>query len=81
MAKKIPKEMVPHITKTAPRTDYNWDQYADGDWWELRKGDDYQVQTQSARGSADRWATSQNLKAEMASLKDHDGFLVRFVSA
>lgn len=79
MAKKIPKEMLSHIIKTAPRTEYNWDQYADGDWWELRQGEDYQVQTSSARMAAGTWAKARGMKAEMANLKDHDGFAVRFV--
>jgi hypothetical protein len=79
MARKIPKEMVSHITKTAPRTVYNWEKYTDGEWWEFRKGDDYQVQTQSARGAAERWAEREGFKAEVANLKEHDGFVVRFI--
>ena len=61
--------------------EYNWEQYDDGDWWELRQGDDYHVQTTSARMSAANWAKARNKKAEMGSLKDHDGFALRFVQA
>jgi hypothetical protein len=78
MARKIPTEMVQHIVKSSPRTEYNWDQYADGEWWELRKGDDYQVQTSSARASVARWAESEGYEAELANLKEHDGFVLRF---
>jgi hypothetical protein len=80
MAKKIPNEMVSHITKTAPRTEYNWEHYDDGDWWELRKGEDYHVQTSSARMNATVWAKAHKKKAEMATLRDHDGFALRFVN-
>lgn len=79
MAKKIPTEMVQHVTKVSPRTDYNWEQYDDGDWWELRRGDDYQVQTASARMSAGKWAETHGRTAETGILKDHDGFALRFV--
>lgn len=78
MAKKVPSEMIPHITKSSPRTDYNWQQYADGDWWELRRGQDYQVQTLSARTSAENWAKKEGYKADIGNLKEHDGFVIRF---
>lgn len=80
MAKKIPTEMFQHVIKTAPQSDYNWEQYDDGDWWELRHGDDYLVQTTSARASAKKWAEAHGRRAEVASLKDHDGFALRFVN-
>jgi len=78
MAKKIPNNMVPHIIKMSPQEEYNWTQYDDGDWWELRRGTDYMVQTNSARTSAKKWADDNGRKAELGNLKDHDGFVVRF---
>lgn len=80
MATKIPKEMLSHVIRTAPRSDYNWEQYDDGDWWQLRQGDDYTTRTVSARGSAAAWAKAHGKRAETAALKDHDGFALRFVS-
>lgn len=80
MAKKIPNEMVPHIVKAAPRTDYNWEQYDDGDWWQLKHGEDYFVQTPSARNAAVKWGEARGYSVELGNLKEGDGFLVRFVS-
>lgn len=78
MAKKIPPQMLEHVIKNNPRTEYNWEKYADGDWWEFRRGEDYQVQTQSARSSATNWAKSNGYDVETATLKEQDGFAFRF---
>jgi hypothetical protein len=80
MAQKVPNEMVPLIIKMAPQSDHNWEQYDDGAWWKLVKGDDYQVQTNSARNSAKNWAKVNGRRAEIGSLKDQDGFVLRFVN-
>lgn len=80
MAQKIPNEMIPHITKAAPRTEYGWEQYDDGGWWKLQHGEDYHVQTSSARMSAVKWAEKNGRKAEMSALKESDGFVLRFVT-
>lgn len=77
MAKKIPDNLIHHVIKSSPRVDHNWDQYADGDWWELKRGEDYTILTQSARQSVDKWAKGEGLVAETANLKDGDGFALR----
>ena len=77
MAKQIPDIMVPDIVKAAPRTDYNWEQYADGKWWQLKKGEDYTVMTASARTAVTKWGEREGLTVETANLKDEDGFVLR----
>lgn len=79
MAQKIPNDMVKHIVKMAPQSDHNWPQYDDGEWWKLVHGEDYHVQTSSARNSAKAWAKAHGKRAELGSLKDQDGFVLRFV--
>lgn len=80
MAQKIAKEMVPHIVKSLAQEDYNWEQYDDGDHWQLRRGEDYEVQTQSAKTNAKKWAQQHNKRAEISTLKEGDGFVLRFTS-
>ena len=78
MAKQIPDIMVPEIVKAAPRTDYNWEQYTDGKWWQLKKGEDYTVLTASARLAAIKWGEREGYSVETANLRDEDGFVLRF---
>lgn len=77
MAQKVSADMIPHITKMSPRTDYNWEKYADGEWWQLRQGDDYTAQTVSVRQSLARWAKANDFNVQAAALKEGDGFVFR----
>jgi thiamine monophosphate kinase len=79
MAQKIATEMVPHLVKSLAHEEYNWEQYDDGEHWQLRRGDDYAVQTQSAKTAAKKWAKDHNKRAEIGTLKEGDGFVLRFV--
>jgi hypothetical protein len=78
MAKKIPDEMIDHIVKATPRSDYNWERYADGSWWELRRKEDYTVQTATARQAAIKWGRKEGYRVETGNLKEGDGFALRF---
>lgn len=76
MAQKVSKEMLTHIAKSAPRTEYDWEKYADGEWWSLKRGEDYTAQTVSVRTSAKRWGNQQGYTVQTALLKDGDGFVL-----
>lgn len=67
--------MLEHFAHTAPRTDYEWAQYADGEWWEFRKGEDYEAQTQSVRASLNSWGKRNGYKVSSVENKDRNGFL------
>lgn len=80
MAQKIQEDMVDHMVKATPRSDYDWDQYVDNGWWALRRGTDYTVLTQSASTNAKNWAKGKGYRVRTANLKEGDGFALRIDS-
>jgi hypothetical protein len=74
MAQKVSKEMLAHIVKSVSRAEYDWEKYTDGEWWALKRGEDYTAQTVSVRASAARWGRQAGYKVSTGLLKEGDGF-------
>lgn len=64
---------------SATRAPYvGWDQFTDGEWWELTKGDDFRQEAHKAARAARQWAAVHGYRCKAHVVKDGEAVKVRF---
>lgn len=81
MPERVPDEMVKHLAKAAPRrSEYQWERWADGGWWKMVKGKDYEVKTESVIANVKAWAKREGFTVYTSPLQEGEGFLLRITA-
>lgn len=79
MARKLPRFPDELLSRTTQR--YPWDEWLDGDVWELTKGEDYTIKTKSIRTTAQQAAREKGGRAKCAEADNGDKLILQFVPA
>lgn len=76
MAEKVDPTTMPGLPSGAPAK-YPWQTWMDGDWWLLKKGEDYEVETRSFRATVQQYARRRGHVATTRLVEG--GLLVQFL--
>lgn len=55
------------------RSQYNWDEWLDGQTWLLRRGEDYNVSTDVMRANVSKAAAARGMKVQTKKVIEKDG--------
>lgn len=65
-----------HTERATTISRYPWHEWADGQWWQVVRGEDYTVTDDGFRSAIHNYARFKGLRAE--SHKNDDGIVLRF---
>ncbi len=58
---------------------YPWNDWADGNIWQLTKGEDFTAKPQTVAQQARKWAKTNGFKVHVSAEKDGDKVVLQFV--
>lgn len=70
------KEIQPDDLPTDARTKYPWDQWTNGNWWQARKGEDFNGDLEGFRSNLYAYTKRHGLRAETRASGDTVAFRI-----